>query len=105
MMTLQIVSESEDFLNEIAEFLLKEELIANAMISRDLVVMTKELDGSISSTENFLLKGISKSLLFQKINDRLREEFGEHIPLVYSEPIILIDSEKIDEIMFRLSKV
>jgi len=105
MMTLQMVSENEDFLYEIAEFLLQEELIANAMISPDVVMLQKDLDGTISKSQQFVLKGISKSLLFKKINDRLREEFGEHIPLLYSEPIILIDSEKVDDIMFRLAKV
>lgn len=105
MMTLQMVSEHEEFLYEIAEFLLEEKLIANAMISRDLVMLQKDLDGQISKSEQFLLKGISKSLLFKKINDRLREEFGEHIPLLYSEPIILIDSEKVEDIMNRLAKV
>ncbi len=105
MMTLQIVSENEEYLHEIAEFLLKEELIANAMMSPDVVVMQKEMDGSLSSTNNFVLKGISKSLLFKTINDRLHEEFGEHIPLLYSEPIILIDSNKMEDIMLRLAKV
>ncbi|MEM7187622.1 MAG: hypothetical protein AAF466_13295 [Bacteroidota bacterium] len=105
MMTLQMVSENEDYLHEIAEFLLKEELIANAMISSDTVVLQKELDGSISHTNQFVLKGISKSLLFRTINIRLREKFGEHIPLLYSEPIILIDSERVEDIMFRLAKV
>jgi hypothetical protein len=38
MMTLQIVSEIEKFINEIADYLLREELIANAMISSDVLL-------------------------------------------------------------------
>ncbi len=41
MMTLQVVSECHDFLNEIADCLLEEGLIANAMISGDVLLKQK----------------------------------------------------------------
>jgi len=104
-MTLQIVSESELLLNEIADYLLTEELIANAMLSSDVVFKMKQTDGSIRNSTQYVLKGISKSLLFGEINDRLRERYGEKMPLLYSEPIILIDPEHYKVILDKVTKV
>lgn len=105
MMTLQIVSESEKFINEIADYLLSEELIANAMISSDVLFKKKLPDGSIASSNQYVLKGISKSLLFSDIYERLREKYKDVMPLVYSEPILLIDPEHNEMILDRITKV
>jgi hypothetical protein len=104
MMTLQIVSKHKQLLDEIATFLLNERLIANAMISEN--VIHKEINnGVVETTEKFILKSISKSLLFSKINEKLRKRYGEKTPLIYSEPIILIDPIQTEEIIKRLVKV
>ena len=105
MMTLRIVSESEEFLNEIADYLLTEELIANAMISSDVLFKKKLPDGRIASSNHYVLKGISKSLLFSDINRGLKEKYKDNMPLVYSEPIILIDCEHTEMILDRITKV
>jgi len=105
MMTLQLVSKSESLLHEIADQLLTDRLIANAMISSvgTYKVLSNEL--KISTSKQYSLKGISKSLLFSRINKRLQETYGDRMPLVYSEPIILIDAFQIEQIMEQLTKV
>ena len=70
-MTLQIISKHKDLLNEIATYVLVEQLIANAMISENIVYKEKN-NAVIETTTQFVLKGISKSLLFSRINEKLR---------------------------------
>ena len=104
MMTLQIVSKQKELLDEIATFLLHEQLIANAMISENVIYKERN-NGRIETTEQFLLKSITKSLLFSRINKKLRERYKERTPLIYSEPIILIDPIQTEQIIARLVKV
>ena len=105
MMILQILSKDEAQVQEIADYLLKEELIANAMLPEAIQVKTKSDDGTIANSKQYRLQGISKSLLFQEINNRLKQRFGDSMPLLYSEPIILIDPVHQDMILESITKV
>lgn len=103
-MTLQIVSKKKEMLEEIAHFLLEEQLIANAIISENVIYLEKNKD-TIETTERYALKSITKSLLFNTINEKLRKRYKEKTPLIYSEPIILIDPIQTEAIVERLIKV
>lgn len=107
MMTLQLVSPNKELLQDIAVFLLEKRLIANAMISKtNFWELTEEQsDPSIATHTKYILKGISKSLLFHIINKELRARYAQDMPLVYSEPIILIDPEQTELIIKRLRQV
>lgn len=105
MMVAQLLSEDESQIHEIANYLLEEALIVNAMFSGPILVKTRKEDGTIEKLEQFKLQGISKSLLFPKINNELKEKYGDRMPLLYSEPIILIDPDHQDAIMASLTKV
>ncbi len=104
MMTLQVISSDQTLIHEIADFLLSEKLLANAMISEGVVYKTRDNLGNIVNSKRYILKGISKSLLFHTINKKLREKFKDNMPLLYSEPVILIDPEQTDIIIDRLIK-
>jgi hypothetical protein len=104
MMTLQIIAAKKELLEEIADLLLGDQLIANAMIS-EKILYKETKHGKIQTTEQFLLKCISKSLLFHTINKKLRKRYGEKTPLIYSEPIILIDPSQTDALVAKLVKV
>ncbi|RMB62908.1 hypothetical protein EAX61_04860 [Dokdonia sinensis] len=105
MMTLQVISEDKRLLHAIAEDLLKEKLIANAMISEELIFKEIGSNDTIAQTTRHLLKGVSKSLLFNKINLRLRETYKERMPLLYAEPIIMIDAEQTEGVLAKLQAV
>jgi len=105
MMVVQLLSSDESQIHEIADYLLGEELLGNAMLSGPILVKTRLDNGIIKQTEQFKLQGISKSLLFSEINKRLKDKYGEHMPLLYSEPIILIDPQQTDAIIERLVRV
>ena len=103
-MTLQVVSSDKDLIHDIADFLLSEKLLANAIISDSVVYKTRDHLGNIINSNRYLLKGISKSLLFHTINEKLRERYKDNMPLLYSEPVILIDPEQTETIISRLIK-
>ncbi len=108
MMTLQLVSDQRDLLEEIASFLLKNRLIANAMISETQFIELDETPkhpSTVITHSKYILKGISKSLLFHAINKELRASYGHNMPLVYSEPIILIDPDQTERMITRLRQV
>ena len=104
MMTLQIIATDKSLLEKIAEDLIESHLIANAIISQGDTYKT--LVGSeIENQIIYTLKGISKSLLFSKINNRLRSQYGDQMPLLYSEPIIMIDAKQTEAIIEHLVAV
>ncbi len=105
MMTLQIVSHDKDLLNTIADDLLKEKLIANAFLTEEVTTKTIDKDDKVITSTQYSLKGISKSLLFNRINQRLRAQYGKEMPLLYSEPIIMIDPEQTEEILSNVISI
>ncbi len=104
MMSLQVISEDLELINEIADFLLSESLIANALISEEMRYKTRSGSTNASVTV-FSLKGISKSLLFGRISHKLRERYGDGTPLFFSEPIISIDPSHRELLIRDLAKV
>lgn len=105
MMILHLVSKNRTLLTEIADELLQEKLIANAMISDAIDYRSLDKNGRIELRKEYSCKAISKSLLFSEINDLLRSKYKNKTPLLYSEPIILIDSQQTEELLALLKKV
>lgn len=105
MMVLHIVSKDKGLLEEISDFLLKERLIANAMISDAVEYKALDKAGKIELSKEYQCQAISKSLLFSTINDVLRDKYHNNTPLLYCEPIILIDSQQTEELVAMLKKV
>lgn len=105
MMILKIQSDDQKLLKEIAEILLKERMIYSAMFDTPLLVQSLAEDGTILTSEQYELKGISKSLMFNDIHQLIQREFGDAMPLVYSEPIILIGNEHQELIIKSLAKI
>lgn len=105
MMILQAVSQDKVMLDAIGDDLLKVNLLANVMISDGLSFKYRNDDGEVIETRQYVLKGISKSLLFSKINSRLKDTYGDKMPLLYSEPLIMMDSMQMEEILNKLQEV
>lgn len=105
MMTVQMVAQNKNLLVEIAEGLLTNRLIANAMISEVIIYKTISDNDQIITSSQYTLKGISKSLLFKNINNWLVQKYGEQTPLLYAEPIIMIDPDQTEQILSKLKAV
>jgi len=104
-MVLHVISPDKSLLEEIADYLLTERLITHAMLSNSFTFKTRSGSGSIRSASEYSLQGISKSLLFGKINQKLRDKYHDAMPLLYSEPIILIDPIQTETIAQSLLKI
>ena len=103
-MTLHILSKTKQDLKAIAEELLRQKLVSHVTIEgQQKEYMYNEKKG-IASTHLYRLKGLSKSLLFKKINDCVRKNFAGKFTLLYSEPIIMMDSEQTDDMIKALLK-
>lgn len=100
-MTLQAHADNEAIIVTMAEFLLMNKLVSRPSITSARKISFNE-DSSICISEEYIFKSISKSVLFNKINKKLRERFKEKMPLLYSEPLILIDPLQQDEIISSL---
>lgn len=103
-MTLHILSDTEENLKPIAEDLLRKRLLTHITIEGPKKKYGISNTGGLTHTELFRLKGLSKSLLFKKINDRVRQKFNGTFTLLYSEPIIMIDSEHTEMMIDALLK-
>ena len=103
-MILKVISGDATMLEEIAIKLLKKKLLANATL--DAAAMHYEANDAdeVVAEKKYILSGISKSLLFKQINSFLRETYGESMPLLYSEPIIMFDPEHTDQVLSKLIK-
>ncbi|MFT7072885.1 hypothetical protein [Patiriisocius sp. Uisw_017] len=101
MMALHAHADNEAILVTMAEFLLMNKLVSRPSITSATKISFNE-DSSICISEEYIFKSISKSVLFNKINKKLRERFKENMPLLYSELLILIDPLQQDEIISSL---
>lgn len=104
-MVLQMIAQEKNLLEEIAEGLLTNRLIVNAMISEAIIYKTISDNDQIITSSQYTLKGISKSLLFKNINTWLVQKYGAQTPLLYSEPIIMIDPDQTEQILSRLQAI
>ena len=105
MMVLKIQSDDKKMLEDIAAILLRERKIYSAMFDAPILIHSLTEEGEIKVSKQYELKGISKSLMFNDINELIRQQFSHEMPLVYSEPIILIGHEHQDLIIKSLAKI
>lgn len=90
MIFLRIVSKSERKIEQIAELLMRENLVIDVNIRRN--VERAELVGdALSTTPIFLMTGKTKAVLFDTIDQLLNELYPNNLPEVYALPIMQMD--------------
>ncbi|MFT6868302.1 MAG: hypothetical protein ACJA08_003152 [Cyclobacteriaceae bacterium] len=105
MVLIHIISKNEQQTVEIADQLLKQKLILNAVITKNIMVRTRLTSGQISNDQQFLLLGETKALLFNKIDSILRDKYMKSMPLLYSIPIVNMDWEQADRLISNTLQV
>lgn len=100
MILLHIISDQEEQANEIVDFLIEENLILEAVLLEKVSVRKKE-----GSTNQTLIMGKTKALLFNTIDSLLREKYKEKIPVIYSLPIVNMDWEQSKSLKEDIRKV
>lgn len=104
MILIHIVTESKQQADEITEFLINEKLILNAFITEDLF-HRKKTGEEISNVKSVLIMGKTKALLFNTIDELLREKYPNNMPTLFSIPIVHMDWEQADELVKETAKV
>lgn len=104
MILLHVVAESKVQAVEIADYLIENKLLLDAVITEKVVVRKKNDDGKFRSIEQSLVMGRTKSLLFNYIDQKLRERYPDHMPLVYSVAIVNMDWEQSDLLISKTAK-
>jgi len=103
-MLLNVVAHSTTQAKEIAVYLLDHKFITQASIGEKEVYELNE-NHKLQGSKQYVIKGISKALLFDTINKKLREKYSDQMPIVFAEPLIYIDSEQNEKFLEGIVKV
>ena len=106
MILLHVVSKTETQAVENAAFLIPENLILHAWISKNATLREWNPAGNgMTSSPQVLLMGQTKALLFTMIDTALREKYPEELPIIYAVPIVGMDWEQADKMISGTAKV
>lgn len=89
----------------IAQLLLAENLIFTANISSKKIYEKNPDTDEIVSKKQTIITGKTKALLFNTINQLLRENYPNDMPMVYAVPIIYMDAEQTQLLRNQTAKV
>jgi uncharacterized protein involved in tolerance to divalent cations len=104
MILLHILSEDREEIEDISSLLLNHRLITSVNIDweRDRLVLEQ---GVVVKKKVNLLSGITKALLFQKIDALIRSKFPKNVPEIYSIPIVNIDWDLAHSLIENTEKI
>lgn len=104
MISLQIITDHKALANEITNYLLNEKLILEAIIHEK--VTSKVLQkGTVISSDKVLISGITKALLFTKINQELEKKFNKQNFTTHSVPIVYMDWERQNKLLQQVENI
>lgn len=90
---------------KIAKLLLAQDLIYSASISTKKVFRKNLNTGEIGYEKQTIIEGKTKALLFNTINQILRVNYPENMPMLYAVPIIYMDAEQTQTLRDQTAKV
>lgn len=90
MIYLKISSKSEDKINRVAEILLSEKLAVHLNVARNIERLEYH-NNKVISTHITRLSCLTKGLLYNQIEMRLKEEFAGNMPDMFSTPVFDMD--------------
>lgn len=104
MILLHIADSDDQLLVVIAEWLLREKLVADVRIDT-IRRLTLNEEGQLIEVPRFLLICKTKSLLFSNIVDYLRERLPKNLPEIYALPLVSMEREQEDIVRSRTKPV
>jgi len=104
MILIHIVTDSKQQADEVSELLINEKLILSAFITEE-IIHRKKVNDVVTSFKNILLTGKTKALLFNSIDELLREKYPNNMPTLFSVPIVHMDWEQADELVKETAKI
>jgi uncharacterized protein involved in tolerance to divalent cations len=103
MILLHIISDDEEQAIEIANFLIEKDIILDATLL-EKVSIRKKINNQIESMNKTLIMGKTKAILFDVINELLKEKYKENMLVIYSLPIVFMDWEESKELANEVAK-
>lgn len=104
MVQIHILSKDMQQAKEIAKFLMNEQLILDVYITENHHFITMK-DEQLDATSKVLLTGKTKALLFQDIDNKLKEKYAHQMPLVWSLAITHMDWEQAEYLIKHTASV
>ncbi len=104
MIFLRISSPNESVVEQIAELLLKERLVINVNIKRNIERLGL-VDDKRFSERTTLMTSKTKGLLFPNIDELIRDKFPEDSLEIYSLPIIHMNWEDSKQLREKVQEV
>ena len=104
MILVHILTSNEQTGEEIADFLVEDRLITDAVLTNG-TKRTRDPSGKIISEPQILIRGKTKALLFDVIDKILREKYGNELPTIYSVPIVHMDWGQSNELREQTRQV
>jgi uncharacterized protein involved in tolerance to divalent cations len=105
MILLRIRTDTETRREEIARFLLKENLAIDLNFKESIDLLSLNDVGELVSTRKYVLSGKTKALLFHDIEARLREKYGNDMPEFYCLPIAHMDWDHARLLLDKIKRV
>lgn len=104
MVLLNISSTEEKIILKISTILLKEKWAIDINLKRNANRLIYE-NNQIIERSIFILTAKTKSLLFSKIESRLKEEFKTNFPELYAQPIISMEGSQAENVIELTQKI
>jgi uncharacterized protein involved in tolerance to divalent cations len=101
MILIHIITKQPEQVEEIVEMLINGNLMTDVTVT-DTVTSFKGIGAEIETDLTNLLIGRTKAILFSKVEQVLKEKYGDNMPVIYGMPIINMDLrhlEKLNNVM------
>ncbi len=104
MILLRIVSENENNLESVAQFLLQENLVIDVNIKRHIERL-ELINGKLTPKRIFIITAKTKSMLFPIIEKRLKIFCENETPELYALPITNMEWSQANQLSHRVQKI
>lgn len=105
MILLHILTNSQSQAIEIADYLIDNKMILEAVIVEQVAIRKKNSSGQNEMVKQVLVMGKTKALLFNDIDLELRKKYPDNMPVIYSIAIVNMDWEQSKLLIDNTAKV
>ncbi len=105
MILIHILTTTKEQYYQIADLLIKENLLLEATIHEKVISRIKDENGEIASIEKTLMTGKTKALLFNSIDEIIKKHYPDNPPVLYATPIVQMEWEQSRRLLDNVAKV
>lgn len=98
MILLNVLCSSMQQAHDLAEVLLLEHLWVDAFIGEEGQLMKRRKKETIEETR-VKVQGMTRAVLYDRVNQRIRELYPYDMPILYAVPIVSMDWEQSEHLL------